>query len=103
VPKIRNALPRAREIDELPADAPSGRRLYYKYACVSCHGESGAGGNADLRQAAKHFATRSELAAWIRDAPSIKPETRMPAWKGIIAEEEYEPLIAYVLELGTNR
>lgn len=103
VPKQHNAVPRRREIDELPSDASPGRRLYYKYACVSCHGESGAQGNADLRRAAERFPTDAALRAWIADAPSIKPGTRMPGWRGVIAEEEYEPLIAYVLELGKRR
>jgi mono/diheme cytochrome c family protein len=101
VPKIRNAVPRLREADDVPTGASSGKRVYYKYACVSCHGDGGAAGNADLTQAANHFRTRAELEAWIRDAPSIKPDTRMPAWQGVIAEEEYGPLIDYVLELGT--
>jgi mono/diheme cytochrome c family protein len=100
VPKLRNAVLRAREAADLPADAAPGKRLYYRYACVSCHGESGAEGNADLTRAAQHFRSRAELEAWIRHAPAIRPGTRMPAWQGIIAEDEYEPLISYVLELG---
>jgi mono/diheme cytochrome c family protein len=98
VPRIRNPVPRA--VAALPPGASPGKQLYYKYACVSCHGESGAEGQADLRAAAKHFATRADLEKWIRDAPEIRPNTRMPAWRGVIADAEYEPLIAYVLELG---
>ena len=56
-------------------------------------------GIADLRQADEHYPTRAQLKAWIRDAPSIKPETRMPAWDGVIREEDYEPLMDYVLQL----
>jgi mono/diheme cytochrome c family protein len=103
VPKIRNPVPRSLEGGEVEAGASIGKKLYYKYACVSCHGESGSLGLADLRQAAAHFSTPAALEAWIRDAPSIKPGTRMPAWKGVIADEEYAPLIAYVLELGKGR
>jgi len=101
VPKIKNPVPR--KLADVPASATLGKRLYYKYACVSCHGETGSDGQADLRQAASHFRTRAELEAWIRDAPSIKPDTRMPAWKGIIADTEYGPLSQYVLELGKAR
>jgi mono/diheme cytochrome c family protein len=103
VPRLRNPVPRSAPAAELPPDASPGKRLYYRYACVSCHGESGAEGQADLRSAAKHFATRAELEAWIRRAPELKPNTRMPAWEGIIAEGEYQPLIAYVLRLGEGR
>jgi len=30
----------------------------------------------------------------------MKPDTKMPAWEGVIEESEYAPLIAYVKELG---
>jgi mono/diheme cytochrome c family protein len=103
VPRIRNRVPRAQESSELRADASLGQRLYYKYACVACHGENGAHGGADLRLAAQHFPTRAALAEWIRDAPRLKPDTRMPAWRGVIADDEYEPLVSYVLELGRTR
>jgi mono/diheme cytochrome c family protein len=103
VPKLRNSVPRQREVDELAANTSQGRRLYYRYACVSCHGEGGGGGNADIRRAETHFPTRAELRAWIRDAQSVRPGTRMPSFKGVIPEEEYDPLIAYVLELGKRR
>jgi mono/diheme cytochrome c family protein len=102
VPKIRNPVPRLREDADLPRDAPLGKRLYFKYSCVSCHGETGREGTADLRQAAQHFGTREALTAWLKDAPRIRPGTRMPAWKGVIAEDEYEPLMAYVLALGNG-
>jgi mono/diheme cytochrome c family protein len=100
VPKIVNRVPRTQGSQELGGRVTLGRRLYHKYACVSCHGETGADGQVDLRQAASHFRTQAELEAWIRDAPSIKPDTRMPPWKNVIADSEYAPLSAYVLELG---
>jgi mono/diheme cytochrome c family protein len=102
VPPIRNAV--ARNLPPLPAQASSGdgKRLYQAYGCVSCHGDDGVG-IADLRRAAEHYPTRAELKAWIKDAPSIKPETRMPAWDGVIREEDYEPLMDHVLHLGQKR
>ncbi len=101
VPAIRNSVERRLEVDEAATDASEGRRIYYKYACISCHGDNGVG-VADLRQAAKHFPEREQLKAWIRNAPSLRPGTKMPAWKGVIAEAEYDPLIAYVLRLGVT-
>jgi mono/diheme cytochrome c family protein len=103
VPRLRNSVPRSSALAALAAGAPEGKRLYYRYACVSCHGDTGAQGEGDLTQAAKRFPTRDGLAAWIKDAPGIKPGTRMPAWKGVIAEHEYDALISYVLELGRPR
>lgn len=100
VPKIRNAVPRPPPAEL--ANLSPGQRLYESYGCGSCHGDNGVG-IADLRQAAQHYPTREQLKAWIRDAPSIKPDTRMPSWDGVIAETDYDPLIDHVLELGARR
>ncbi len=99
IPAIRHAIPR-------PAPEPmaqvDGKRLYERYGCISCHGDDGVG-TGDLRQAAQHFPTREALKAWLQDAPKIRPGTRMPGWRGVIAEEHYEPLIDHVLQLGRNK
>jgi mono/diheme cytochrome c family protein len=102
VPKLRNAVARLPQAPAASARASEGQRLYQVYGCGSCHGENGVG-IGDLRQAAQHYPTREQLKAWIKDAPSIKPNTRMPAWEGVIAESEYDALIDYVLELGLPR
>ena len=98
VPKIHNAVQR---IDDAIADGDDGKKVYYKYGCVSCHGSTGVG-LADLRQAVLHYPSEDQLKAWIRNAPSLKPGTKMPAWEGIIAENEYGPLMTYVRQLGAN-
>jgi hypothetical protein len=69
---------------------------------VGCHGQDGVG-IADLRKAAEHYPTRAALKAWIQDAQAIKPGTRMPSWKNVIPEADYDPLIDHVLALGKNR
>jgi mono/diheme cytochrome c family protein len=109
VPKIRNSVPRQRSA---PGSAPTpqapppvagasstGRELYEKYACVSCHGDNGMG-IADLRQASVHYRTRAALEGWIKDAPRIQPGTKMPGFAGVIPEQDFPPLIDYVLQLG---
>lgn len=84
-----------------PAGGEPGARLYASYGCVSCHGPTGAGpGGADLRAANERYPTDAELRAWIDEAPAKKPGTRMPAWKGIIKEEDYPALLAYVRVLS---
>jgi len=98
VPKLRNPIPRP-EHRVLAADASEGKKIYYKYGCVSCHGESGVG-LADLRQAARHYPTDEQLEAWIKNPASFKPGTKMPSWEGVIQPDEYAPLMAYVKELG---
>ena len=85
----------------LAANATDGQKIYYKYACNSCHGEKGIG-IGDLRGAHKKYATDAALQAWIRNAPSIKPDTKMPTWDGVIAEADYAPLLQYVRKLGQD-
>jgi mono/diheme cytochrome c family protein len=97
VPKRRNAV--ARSEHKVLADASEGKKLYYKYGCVSCHGANGVG-LADLRQAVQHYPNDKLLAAWIRNPKVFKPGTKMPTWEGVIPESEYPVLIAYVKELG---
>jgi mono/diheme cytochrome c family protein len=100
VPKINNPR-KTNEGYELAANESDGKKLYYKYACYSCHGERGVG-TADLRQNRKTWPTDDGLKAWLKNAPALKPDTRMPAWDGVIAENEYDPLIRYVRELSTD-
>lgn len=85
----------------LAANASDGQKIYYKYGCNSCHGEHGVG-IGDLRGAHKKYATDEAMQKWIRNAPSIKPDTRMPTWDGVIAENEYAPLMQYVRKLGQD-
>jgi mono/diheme cytochrome c family protein len=99
VPKIRHAV--ARVVDE-STDADPGTKAYVRYGCASCHGEKGVG-IADLTRAKDDFPTDDALLAWILDAPKIRPGTKMPAWRGIIAESDYGPLVAHVRKLGEKR
>lgn len=97
VPKLRN--PVARPEHRTVAEASEGKRLYHKYGCAACHGETGVG-LADLRLAAQHYPNDKDLATWIRNPKLIKPGVKMPTWEGIIPDAEYPVLIAYVKELG---
>ncbi len=98
VPKLDHAVaPPARRV--LAADASEGKKLYYHYGCPSCHGEHGVG-IGDLRKAVQHYPTDVQLVAWIRNPSSFKPGTKMPTWDGVIAENDYPALVAYVKELG---
>lgn len=100
IPKLRNPV---RPLERLAAgNASAGRRLYAQYGCTGCHGESGAGtdGVPDLRHVGEHFGSDAELRAWLENPTLTRPDTKMPAWKNIIADEDYGPLLAYVRSLG---
>ena len=109
VPPIRHAFERNLPPAPPPATTTAsvkasadGKRLYERYACVGCHGTDGVG-IADLRHASEHYPTREALKAWIKDAQTLKPGTRMPSWRNVIPEQDYDPLIDYVLALGKNK
>jgi mono/diheme cytochrome c family protein len=97
VPKIRNQVPRPADTDVATSDP--GKAAYYRYACHTCHGDSG---NLlyDLRKAVTNYPTDAELIAYIRHPELFKPDVKMPTWDGVIAEEDYVPLAAYVRTLA---
>ena len=97
VPPIRNAVPRPVAASVDGADA--GRAAYYRYACNSCHGDTGVG-LYDLRKGAKDFPTDDALIAYIRHPEIAKPGVKMPTWDGVIAEGDYAPLAAHVRALA---
>jgi mono/diheme cytochrome c family protein len=97
VPPIRNAV--SRTPAAVVAGAAGGRAAYYRYSCNTCHGDTGVG-LYDLRKGARDFATDEELIAYIRHPERLRPGIKMPTWDGIIAEEDYPPLAAFVRSLG---
>ncbi len=101
VPPIRNAVVEPKRTVPLLGATP-GKRIYYKYGCVSCHSHNGVG-LADLRQAAAHFPNDDQLRSWIKNPAAFRPGVKMPAWDGIIEEQEYAPLIEYVKSLGVHK
>jgi mono/diheme cytochrome c family protein len=95
IPKLSNEVKRVEE--ELVA-GDDGKKIYYKYGCPACHGDNGVG-IGDLRKATQHYPTDEKLLGWLKNAPAIKPETKMPQWEGVIKPEEFGPLLAYVKTL----
>ena len=98
VPAIHHELDR-QLADISGAALTDGKAIYHKYGCVACHTETGVG-VGDLTLAKRDFPVDSSLQAWIRNPSSFKPLTKMPSFQGIIKDEEFAPLIAYVRELG---
>jgi mono/diheme cytochrome c family protein len=101
VPAIRNVVERAPR-PAAAADASEGEKIYYKYSCHSCHGESGVG-RCDLRQELHKYPTDEALITFIRNPAATVPGSKMPAWEGVIEEGEYASLAAHVRTLGVAR
>ncbi len=90
----------ARNFDPLTGPALSdGKAIFAKYGCIVCHANQGVG-IGDVTKAKLDFPADSSLQAWIRNPSAFRPLTKMPAFQGVIKEEEYAPLMAYVRRLG---
>jgi mono/diheme cytochrome c family protein len=101
IPKLHHDVKRPSAPALLVSAAPrNGEALFASYGCAACHGSSGVGPVGDLRTANEHYPSDEALRRWIDDAPNLKPGTRMPAWKGLIHEEDYGPLIEHVRALA---
>jgi mono/diheme cytochrome c family protein len=103
VPPVRHAVkrpaaapaPKAQPGDTLAA----GSLLYALYGCQSCHGATGLG-IADLRMASRKYPDDASLKARIQNPAAFLPDSRMPKFEGVVAEQDYAPLLAYVRWLG---
>ncbi|MEI9935972.1 MAG: c-type cytochrome [Pseudomonadota bacterium] len=98
VPPLKHAVER---VPRRVPDSDAGKAAYARYGCASCHGESGLG-TADLRAANRDYPDDQALLHWILDAPMVKPGTHMPAWRGIIAENDYPALLGHVRKLSAR-
>jgi mono/diheme cytochrome c family protein len=98
VPPFRQRIARALPVSP---QGTTGRALYERYGCPSCHGADGVG-IADLRQASARFPTDDALEAWIRHPSRIRPGARMPDFDGVIPEGDFPPLMRYVRTLGAS-
>jgi mono/diheme cytochrome c family protein len=103
VPKIRNQV--VQPADKPDENASAGKMLFADYGCTGCHGATGGGsdGVPDLHHVGEHFAGDGELRAWLENPLATKPDTKMPAWKNIIVDKDYPPLMAYVRSLGPRK
>ena len=96
VPAIRNQV---KPPETYVVSGDRGKQIYYAYGCNGCHGDSGLG-QYDLRKGPDKYPTDDELIAWIKHPERARPGIAMPTWDGVIQEEEYAPLVAYVRSLA---
>jgi cytochrome c oxidase subunit II len=93
---------------EPTGDAAAGKALFAGSACVGCHTVRGVSAGL-LGPDLTHVASRRTLAAgvlpnspetlvrWVRDAPSVKPGAKMPAFA--LTDEQARALAAYLTSL----
>jgi cytochrome c oxidase subunit 2 len=88
--------------------ATAGKAIFAGSACVGCHTIRGVS-TGTLGPDLTHFGSRKtlgagmrpntaeNLAAWVRDAPAMKPGVKMPAFR--LTDEQARALAAYLLAL----
>lgn len=76
-----------------------GERVYRKYGCAGCHGDLGDG-TCDLRKGPEKYPTDEALMAFIKRPIAVVPGSRMPAWDGVIHDEEWTPLLQHLRSLA---
>ncbi|MDE3018421.1 MAG: cytochrome c [Nitrospirota bacterium] len=89
-----------------PVGIPEQGRPIFEARCASCHGPQGRGDGpqapflsprpASLISAGTSVKTDAELLAVITNG---KPRTSMPAWNGLLTEQERRDVLAYIRTL----
>jgi cytochrome c553 len=69
--------------------------LWTQLGCTGCHGENGFYKEKIKGAIGKPV---DAVARWIQNAPSIKPDTMMPSFKGAISDSDSRALAAWVQE-----
>lgn len=81
-----------------PRDTEPGRAVFFSQGCYGCHrlGVAGTPIAYDLSHVGRKY-TEAELAKWLRDPVSQKPNAHMP--RLALTEEEIRTLAAYLASL----
>jgi mono/diheme cytochrome c family protein len=79
-----------------PEMIQAGRKLFVERHCAYCHGSEGNGG---VKLAARDDLEPISVFESIADG-RIRGNLRMPAWRGVLSDNEIWQATAYVLALG---
>jgi len=81
------------------ADAKKAEMLWDGLGCSGCHGDSGY-----YREKIKGAVGKpvDQVARWIRNAPSVKPDTQMPNFVNMIDPPESVALAEWVLKRAAS-
>jgi len=75
-------------------------KAFVDLGCVGCHGDEGIYRDEIKGAIGKPV---DQVGRWIRNAPSIKPNTDMPNFENVIDQPNSEALAAWVLNLAARR
>jgi mono/diheme cytochrome c family protein len=94
--------PHRPQVGTMISNGSVGEQLYEKYGCDGCHGKVGDG-PIDLRRAMGKFPADEKLTAFLKRPSDIDPGNQMPAYEGVVSEEEYASLIAHIRSLQIDK
>ncbi len=92
----------------LSPSAQRGSQVFLGNACIGCHAIAGTNAQGISGPNLTHFGTRSTIAAnrlpntpenlerWIRNPTAIKPGVKMPAWEGVLSDDDIRALVDYL-------
>jgi len=95
-----------------------GREIYLRAGCVACHGPAGKGGHpnpgaqgdvipalAPLMPTYRAWELKMKIRGGVTPEghDGLTPAVAMPAWKGVLSDDELEALTAYLLSLGEGQ
>lgn len=103
---LRSAPPIERTIERPPRRvigrvADPGRHVYEAHGCPTCHGHDGVG-VGDLRDATEHYPEDAALVGFISNPGATDPDHPMPAFRGVIDDPDWAPLVAHIRKLAAG-
>jgi mono/diheme cytochrome c family protein len=96
-PRKAAAEPKVALAPSKPAFDPA--RAFNDLGCVGCHGDDGVYRDEIKGAIGKPV---DQVASWIRNAPSIKPDTDMPSFFGAINERDSKVLAGFMLDRAAH-
>ncbi|MER3419437.1 MAG: cytochrome c oxidase subunit II [Chloroflexota bacterium] len=91
--------------------AARGFEVFMGNACIACHAIEGTNAQGRIAPNLTHFGSRLTLGAnrlentpenvvrWIKNPQAVKPGAKMPAWQGVLSEDDIKAIADYLESL----
>jgi mono/diheme cytochrome c family protein len=98
-PRVAATARPAPKATQLPAPAFDAAKAFNDLGCSGCHGDDGIYRDEIKGAIGKPV---DQVARWIRNAPSIKPETDMPNFENVIDAPNSVALASWVMDRAAH-
>ncbi|MGR9053236.1 MAG: c-type cytochrome [Gammaproteobacteria bacterium] len=83
-----------------------GFNLFAKY-CIGCHSVNRAGGHVgpelNVSKNVTEYYEARKLTGFILNAPAYRPDTKMPAFKGVLSQAQTTAIVRYLEHMTTEK